>query len=71
MINILFGIPGVNCAVIGCGSCRRTKGIGILSSPLFTLIVSTIPLLDFHNNCWLYKSARYFVYLEQCFFDAL
>ncbi|XP_044168034.1 uncharacterized protein LOC122952044 isoform X2 [Acropora millepora] len=22
-------MPGVNCAVIGCGSCRRTKGIGI------------------------------------------
>ena len=29
MINIIFGMPGVNCAVIGCGSCRRTKGIGI------------------------------------------
>ena len=29
MINIIFGMLGVNCAVIGCGSCSRTKGIGI------------------------------------------
>ena len=33
MINIIFGMPGVNCAVIGCGSCRRTKGIGIFKLP--------------------------------------
>ena len=26
-------MPGVNCAVIGCGSCRRTKGIGIFKLP--------------------------------------
>ena len=29
MINIIFGMLGVNCAVIGCGSCSRTEGIGI------------------------------------------
>ena len=33
MINIISGMPGVNCAVIGCGSCRRTKGIGIFKLP--------------------------------------
>lgn len=27
-------MPGVNCAVFGCGSCRRTKGIGIFKLPL-------------------------------------
>ena len=26
-------MPGVNCALIGCGSCRRTKGIGIFKLP--------------------------------------
>ena len=29
MINIIFGMLGVNCAVIRCGSCSRTEGIGI------------------------------------------
>ena len=33
MINIVFGMPGVTCAVIGCGSCRRTKVIGIFKLP--------------------------------------
>ena len=33
MINIISGMPGVNCALIGCGSCRRTKGIGIFKLP--------------------------------------
>ena len=33
VINIIFGMPGVNCAVVGCGSCRGTKGIEILSCP--------------------------------------
>ena len=33
MINIIFGMPGVNCAVVGCGSCRGTKGIGIFKLP--------------------------------------
>ena len=33
MINIISGMPGVNCAVIGCASCRRTKGIGIFKLP--------------------------------------
>ena len=33
MINIIFGMPGVNCAVTGCGSCRRTKGIVIFKLP--------------------------------------
>ena len=27
-------MPGRNCAVFGCGSCRRTKGIGIWKLPL-------------------------------------
>ena len=27
-------MPGENCAVFGCGSCRRTKGIGIWKLPL-------------------------------------
>jgi len=26
-------MPGVNCAVFGCGPCRRTKGIGIFKLP--------------------------------------
>lgn len=26
---LFIGIPGDNCAVFGCGSCRRKKGIGI------------------------------------------
>ena len=26
-------MPGENCAVWGCGSCRRTKGIGIWKLP--------------------------------------
>lgn len=26
-------MPGTNCSVIGCGSCRRTKGIGIFKLP--------------------------------------
>ena len=26
-------MPGDNCAVFGCGSCRRTKGIGIWKLP--------------------------------------
>ena len=26
-------MPGVNCAVFGCGTCRRTKGIGIFKLP--------------------------------------
>lgn len=26
-------MPGENCAVLGCGSCRRTKGIGIWKLP--------------------------------------
>ena len=33
VINIISGMPGVNFAVIGCGSCRRTKGIGIFKLP--------------------------------------
>ena len=33
MINIIFGMPGVDCAVVGCGSCRGTKGIGIFKLP--------------------------------------
>jgi len=27
-------MPDVNCAIIGCGSCHRTKGIGIFKLPL-------------------------------------
>lgn len=27
-------MPGDNCSVFGCGSCRRTKGIGIWKLPL-------------------------------------
>ena len=27
-------MPGANCAVFGCGSCRRTKGIGIWKLPV-------------------------------------
>ena len=27
-------MPGVNCSVYGCGSCRRTNGIGIFKVPL-------------------------------------
>ena len=27
-------MPGENCAVFGCGSCQRTKGIGIRKLPL-------------------------------------
>lgn len=27
-------MPGDNCSVLGCGSCRRTKGIGIWKLPL-------------------------------------
>ena len=27
-------MPGVNCSVHDCGSCRRTKGIGIFKVPL-------------------------------------
>lgn len=26
-------MPGENCAVLGCGTCRRTKGIGIWKLP--------------------------------------
>ena len=26
-------MPGENCAVFGCGSCRRTKGLGIFKLP--------------------------------------
>ena len=26
-------MPGNNCSVVGCGSCRRTKGIGIFKLP--------------------------------------
>ena len=26
-------MPGENCAVVGCGSCRRTKNIGIWKLP--------------------------------------
>ena len=26
-------MPGDNCAVVGCGSCRRSKGIGIWKLP--------------------------------------
>ena len=33
MINIIFGMPGANCAVIGCGSCHRTNGIWIFKLP--------------------------------------
>ena len=29
----LYAMPGVNCAVWGCGSCRRTKGLGIFKLP--------------------------------------
>ena len=27
-------MPGVNCSVLGCGSCRRTKGLGIFKLPV-------------------------------------
>ena len=27
-------MPGVNCSVYGCGSCRRTRGSGIFKVPL-------------------------------------
>ena len=27
-------MPGANCSVFGCGSCRRTKGIGIWKLPM-------------------------------------
>ena len=27
-------MPGVNCSVLGCGSCRRSKGIGIFKLPV-------------------------------------
>ena len=26
-------MPGDNCAIFGCGTCRRTKGIGIFKLP--------------------------------------
>ena len=26
-------MPGVNCSVLGCGSCRRSKGLGIFKLP--------------------------------------
>ena len=26
-------MPGVNCAIVGCGTSRRTKGIGIFKLP--------------------------------------
>lgn len=26
-------MPGENCAVVGCGTCRRTKGVGIFKVP--------------------------------------
>ena len=27
-------MPGINCSVLGCGSCRRSKGIGIFKLPV-------------------------------------
>ena len=27
-------MPGVNCSVLGCGSCRRSRGIGIFKLPV-------------------------------------
>ena len=33
MINIIFGKPDVHFAVVGCDSCRGTKGIGIFKLP--------------------------------------
>ena len=27
-------MPGVNCSVLDCGSCRRSKGIGIFKLPV-------------------------------------
>ena len=33
MKNIICGMPCVNCAVVGCGSCGGTKGIGIFKLP--------------------------------------
>ena len=27
-------MPGVNCSILGCGSCRRSKGIGIFKLPV-------------------------------------
>ena len=27
-------MPGVHCSVLGCGSCRRSKGIGIFELPV-------------------------------------
>ena len=27
-------MPGVNCSVLGCASCRRSKGIGIFKLPV-------------------------------------
>ena len=30
----IYVMPGVNCSVFGCGSCRRTKGMGIWKLPL-------------------------------------
>ena len=32
--KVYWAMPGVNCSVYGCGSCRRTKGIGIFKVPL-------------------------------------
>ena len=26
-------MPGKNCSIVGCGSCRRIKGIGIFKVP--------------------------------------
>ena len=33
--ELFYAIPGENCAVWGCGSCRRTKGLGILGHSIF------------------------------------
>ena len=31
--ELFYAMPGENCAVWGCGSCRRTKGLGIFKLP--------------------------------------
>ena len=44
-------MPGENCSVFGCGSRRRTKGMGICSKLTYLSTASVHEALDIHAHC--------------------
>ena len=47
-------MPGENCAVFGCGTCRKVKGIGIWKVPAAKDVSTQEPLQNKPGIFWLF-----------------